>query len=111
VDERLAIRIVREAIDGGINFMDNSWDYNDGASEIRMGKALLDGHRNKVFLMTKTDGRLDLKSLPNSGLALRWRVFSRGLLIHFFGATVQTIDHRFGVYCGVLRRKIPRRLN
>ena len=57
VDERLAIRIVRKAIDGGINFMDNSWDYNDGASEIRMGKALLDGYRNRVFLMTKIDGR------------------------------------------------------
>ena len=57
VDERLAIRIVREAIDRGINFMDNCWDYNDGASEIRMGKALRDGYRNKAFLMTKIDGR------------------------------------------------------
>ena len=37
--------------------MDNSWDYNDGASEIRMGKALRDGYRQKVFLMTKIDGR------------------------------------------------------
>src|SRR5450759_4007179 len=57
VDEKLAIRIVREAIDRGINFMDNSWDYNDGASEVRMGKALRDGYRDKVFLMTKIDGR------------------------------------------------------
>jgi aryl-alcohol dehydrogenase-like predicted oxidoreductase len=57
VDERLSIRIVREAVDRGINFLDNSWDYNDGASETRMGKALRDGYRRKVFLMTKIDGR------------------------------------------------------
>jgi aryl-alcohol dehydrogenase-like predicted oxidoreductase len=57
VDEPLSIRIVRSAVDRGITFMDNSWDYNDGASEIRMGKALRDGYRDKVFLMTKIDGR------------------------------------------------------
>src|SRR5215467_11673780 len=57
VDEQLAIRIVRSALDGGINFLDNCWDYNDGASEIRMGKALRDGYRRKAFLMTKIDGR------------------------------------------------------
>ncbi|MDZ8068652.1 MAG: aldo/keto reductase [Nostoc sp. DedQUE08] len=57
VDEELGIRIVRTAIDRGITFMDNSWDYNGGVSEIRMGKALLHGYRDKVFLMTKIDGR------------------------------------------------------
>jgi predicted aldo/keto reductase-like oxidoreductase len=57
VDEPLSIRIIRTAVDRGINFMDNCWDYNEGASEIRMGKALLDGYRNRVFLMTKIDGR------------------------------------------------------
>jgi aryl-alcohol dehydrogenase-like predicted oxidoreductase len=57
VDEQLSVRIVRHAVDLGINFLDNSWDYNEGASEIRMGKALRDGYRNKVFLMTKIDGR------------------------------------------------------
>ncbi len=56
-DEQESIRIVRTAIDSGINFMDNSWDYNGGESEIRMGKALRDGYRRKVFLMTKIDGR------------------------------------------------------
>ena len=57
VSEGEALRIIRSAIDGGINFMDNSWDYNGGQSEIRMGKALQDGYRQKVFLMTKIDGR------------------------------------------------------
>ncbi len=57
VEEKLATRIVRTAVDRGINFMDNSWDYNEGESEKRMGKALRDGYREKVFLMTKIDGR------------------------------------------------------
>ena len=55
-NENDSIRIIRTAIDNGITFMDNCWDYNDGISEIRMGKALRDGYRNKVFLMTKIDG-------------------------------------------------------
>ena len=57
VDEATAIRIIRGAIDAGINFMDNSWDYHKGESERRMGKALRDGYREKAFLMTKVDGR------------------------------------------------------
>jgi len=57
ISDALSMQIVRAAIDRGINFLDNSWDYNDGASETRMGKALRDGYRQKVFLMTKIDGR------------------------------------------------------
>jgi aryl-alcohol dehydrogenase-like predicted oxidoreductase len=57
VEEQVSLRIIRTAIDRGINFLDNCWDYNDGASETRMGKALRDGYRDKVFLMTKIDGR------------------------------------------------------
>jgi aryl-alcohol dehydrogenase-like predicted oxidoreductase len=57
VDEELTTRIIRTALDSGINFMDNCWDYNEGASEIRMGKALRDGYRERAFLMTKIDGR------------------------------------------------------
>lgn len=57
VDEPLSLRIVRSAIDRGITFLDNAWDYNDGASEVRMGKALRDGYRDRAFLMTKIDGR------------------------------------------------------
>jgi predicted aldo/keto reductase-like oxidoreductase len=56
-DEQETIRIVRMAVDHGINFLDNCWDYNGGASEIRMGKALRDGYRERAFLMTKIDGR------------------------------------------------------
>jgi aryl-alcohol dehydrogenase-like predicted oxidoreductase len=56
-EESESIRIIRTAIDRGVNFMDNCWDYNDGQSEIRMGKALRDGYRKNVFLMSKVDGR------------------------------------------------------
>jgi predicted aldo/keto reductase-like oxidoreductase len=56
-DEKESVQIIRAALDRGINFLDNSWDYNDGKSEERMGKALRDGYRQKAFLMTKIDGR------------------------------------------------------
>lgn len=57
--DALATKIIRTAVDRGVNFMDNSWDYNngDGKAETRMGQALRDGYRQKVFLMTKVDGR------------------------------------------------------
>jgi uncharacterized protein len=56
-DPEESIRIIRTGIDAGINFLDNCWDYNGGESEVRMGKALRDGYRQKAFLMTKIDGR------------------------------------------------------
>jgi len=56
-DKKKSIKIIRSAIDRGLTFMDNCWDYNGGASETRMGKALHDGYRQRVFLMTKIDGR------------------------------------------------------
>jgi aryl-alcohol dehydrogenase-like predicted oxidoreductase len=53
-----AIKLIHAAIDRGITFMDNSWDYNAGMSELRMGRALsVYGYRERVFLMTKIDGR------------------------------------------------------
>jgi predicted aldo/keto reductase-like oxidoreductase len=55
--EQESIRLVRMALDHGMNFLDNCWDYNGGESERRMGKALRDGYRQKAFLMTKLDGR------------------------------------------------------
>jgi predicted aldo/keto reductase-like oxidoreductase len=56
-DEQDAVRLIRTAIDRGITFMDNCWDYSNGKSELWMGQALRDGYRKKVFLMTKFDGR------------------------------------------------------
>jgi len=52
-----SIQLMHAGIDRGITFLDNCWDYNDGISEIRMGQALRNGYRQKVFLMTKMDGR------------------------------------------------------
>ena len=56
-DTQLGIRIIRTAIDEGINFLDNAWCYNDGESERIMGLALREGYRERVFLMTKNHGR------------------------------------------------------
>ena len=57
LSEEESIRIIRTALDRGMTFLDNCWDYNGGVSEERMGKALRDGYRQKAFLMTKIDGR------------------------------------------------------
>jgi len=58
-NEREAVSLVHRAIDAGITFMDNAWEYHEGVSEQRMGKALANGWRQKVFLMSKvcTHGR------------------------------------------------------
>ena len=56
-DQSESVKLIRSAVDRGITFLDNCWDYNDGISEVRMGQALRDGYREKVFLMTKIDGR------------------------------------------------------
>jgi len=66
-----AIRLIRSAIDRGITFMDNSWDYNNGQSEIRMGNALKDGYRKNVFLMTKIDGRTKAEAAKQLEESLR----------------------------------------
>jgi aryl-alcohol dehydrogenase-like predicted oxidoreductase len=71
VDEELSLRIVRTAIDRGVNFMDNSWDYQSGESERRMGKALLDGYRERAFLMTKIDGRTKREAAKQLDESLR----------------------------------------
>jgi predicted aldo/keto reductase-like oxidoreductase len=68
--EREATRLVHEAIDAGVTFMDNAWDYHEGGSETRMGKALK-GRRDRVFLMTKVcthgrDARVALRQLEQS---------------------------------------------
>jgi predicted aldo/keto reductase-like oxidoreductase len=66
-----SIRIIRTGIDEGINFLDNCWDYNDGESEIRMGRALRDGYRQKAFLMTKIDGRTKASAYTQINESLR----------------------------------------
>ena len=73
--DRDAVRLVHEAIDSGINFLDNAWDYNDGVSESRMGKAIAD-RRDRVFLMTKLcthgrDARTAMRQLDESLRRLR----------------------------------------
>jgi aryl-alcohol dehydrogenase-like predicted oxidoreductase len=70
-----AVRIVHEAIDAGINFLDNAWEYHDGESERRMGRALT-GRRDAVFLMTKVcthgrDARVAMRQLEESLRRLR----------------------------------------
>ena len=56
-DSAESIQLIHAGVDRGITFLDNCWDYNDGISEVRMGQALRNGYRQKVFLMTKIDGR------------------------------------------------------
>ena len=68
--EREAVRLVHAAIDGGVTFLDNAWEYHDGKSEIRMGKAIRD-RRQQVFLMTKVcthgrDAKTALRQLEQS---------------------------------------------
>ena len=59
VTEEEAIRLIHQALEKGINFLDNSWDYNEGRSEMRVGKALSQaGYRQKAFVMTKITGVL-----------------------------------------------------
>ncbi len=70
-DEEESVRIIRSAIDRGVTFLDNAWDYNGGKSEDRMGKALRDGYRQKVFLMTKLDGRTKRAAVDQLEQSLR----------------------------------------
>ncbi len=70
-DEKESIRLMHAAVDLGINFFDNSWDYHDGGSEERMGKALAEGLREKVFLMTKVCNRDGAGAMSNLEDSLR----------------------------------------
>ncbi len=66
-----SVNVIRTCIDEGVNFLDNAWEYNDGRSEIRMGHALTDGYRDKVFLMTKVCGRDRGTAMKNLEESLR----------------------------------------
>jgi aryl-alcohol dehydrogenase-like predicted oxidoreductase len=73
-DPSEAIRIMHTAVDEGLTFFDNCWDYHDGGSEEIMGRALSDGRRDKVFLMTKNcerDYEGSMKCLDDSLRRLR----------------------------------------
>jgi aryl-alcohol dehydrogenase-like predicted oxidoreductase len=70
-DPQESIRIIRTGLDEGVNFLDNCWDYNGGESEIRMGKALRDGYRQKAFLMSKIDGRTKAAAASQINESLR----------------------------------------
>ena len=70
-DEQESIRLIRTALDNGINFLDNSWGYHNGLSESRMGLALKDGYRQKAFLMTKFDGQTRRAALRQFEESLR----------------------------------------
>ena len=70
-EEAESIAIIRSALDRGMTFLDNCWDYNAGKSEERMGKALADGYRQKAFLMTKLDGRTKESALAQLEQSLR----------------------------------------
>ncbi|PIG94719.1 aldo/keto reductase [Gloeocapsopsis sp. IPPAS B-1203] len=70
-DDQVAVRIVQEAVDAGVNFLDNAWEYGKGRCEELMGQALQGGRRDKAFLMTKVcthgrDARVAMQQLEQS---------------------------------------------
>ncbi len=71
VSDQEAVQIIRTGLDAGVNFLDNCWDYNNGVSEERMGRALQDGYRQKAFLMTKLDGRTHAAAMKQLEDSLR----------------------------------------
>jgi aryl-alcohol dehydrogenase-like predicted oxidoreductase len=110
VHEKLSIRIVRTAIDRGLNFMDNCWDYHEGASEIRMGKALRDGYRNRAFLMTKIDGRSAKEAARQLDESLRRLQTDRvDLIQHHEVLRYEDPDRIFMKKAPTLRSSRPRR--
>ncbi len=91
------IKIIRTALDAGINFLDNCWDYHDGLSELRMGKALQDGYRKKAFLMTKIDGRTKIAAAKQiDQCLLRLRVEMIDLVQHHEMIRMEDADRVFG---------------
>src|SRR3984893_4237654 len=89
-----SIRIVRSALDEGINFLDNCWDYNGGESEIRMGKARRDGYRQKAFLMSKIDGRTKAAATSQINDSLRRLQTDRIDLLQFHEVIRETDPDR-----------------
>jgi len=91
------IKLIRTALDAGINFLDNCWDYHDGLSELRMGKALQDGYRKKAFVMTKIDGRTKTAAAKQiDQCLLRMRVDMIDLVQHHEIIRIEDADRVFG---------------
>ena len=90
-DEKESLRLIRTALDQGVNFLDNCWDYHGGQSEVRMGKALRDGYRDKAFLMTKIDGRTAKAAAAQIDESLRRLQTDRIDLIQFH-EVIRTTD-------------------
>ncbi len=110
-DPNEGIRIIRSAIDRGITFMDNSWDYFDGESERRMGKALRDGYRQKVFLMTKFDGRTKQATGQQIEESLRRLQTDHIDLIQFHENIRMEDPDRFFAHGGALEAVLAARLS
>src|SRR2546428_3864519 len=89
--EAESVRIIRTAIDAGVNFLDNSWDYNEGRSEIRMGRALRDGYRERAFLMTKLDGQTRTAAASQIAESLR-RLQTDAIALLQFHEIIRTED-------------------
>jgi aryl-alcohol dehydrogenase-like predicted oxidoreductase len=94
LQESESLRIIRTAIDNGINFLDNCWDYNGGESEIRMGIALRDGYRQKAFLMSKIDGRTKAAATSQINESLRRLQTDRIDLLQFHEVIRDTDPNR-----------------
>jgi predicted aldo/keto reductase-like oxidoreductase len=104
-----SIRIIRTGIDEGINFLDNCWDYNGGESEIRMGKALRDGYRQKAFLMTKIDGRNKTTATAQLDESLRRLQTDRIDLLQFHEVIRETDPDRIFAEGGALEAVLQAR--
>ena len=102
-DPNESITIIRKALDEGINFLDNCWDYNGGESEIRMGKALRDGYRDKAFLMTKIDGRTKSSAASQIDESLRRLQTDRVDLLQFHEVIRDTDPDRIFAAGGALQ--------
>jgi len=76
-DEKMSIRTIREAIDRGINFLDNSWDYNDGESERRMGRALRNGYLRPLHPAASVPCTLSDSSTPTTAARAALRPSAR----------------------------------
>jgi uncharacterized protein len=101
-DQQESIRLIRTGLDEGINFLDNCWDYNGGESEIRMGKALRDGYRQKAFLMSKIDGRTKAAAASQISESLRRLQTDRLDLLQFHEVIRDTDPDRIFTAGGAL---------